>query len=53
LSIARALAEAQGGSLRYEIRAGGGSVFTLRVPGVRIDELVSGAREPSGAVRGI
>ncbi|MFN8573222.1 MAG: ATP-binding protein [Gemmatimonadaceae bacterium] len=33
LSIARGLAEAQGGSLRYEPRTGGGSVFTLELPG--------------------
>ncbi len=32
LSIARSLAVAQGGSLTYEGRDGGGSVFTLRVP---------------------
>lgn len=38
LSIARALADAQGGSLRYERREGGGSVFVLRVPAVDIKE---------------
>jgi two-component system, OmpR family, sensor histidine kinase KdpD len=32
LSIARGLIEAQGGTLRYAPRPGGGSVFTLRVP---------------------
>lgn len=32
LSIARALTEAQGGSLTYEPRRGGGSVFVLAVP---------------------
>jgi two-component system, OmpR family, sensor histidine kinase KdpD len=32
LSIARALAEAQGGSLSYAARKGGGSVFSLVVP---------------------
>jgi signal transduction histidine kinase len=32
LSIARSLAAAQGGSLEYGPRPGGGSVFTLRVP---------------------
>jgi two-component system, OmpR family, sensor histidine kinase KdpD len=32
LSIARRLAEAQRGTLTYETREGGGSVFTLRVP---------------------
>ena len=34
LSIARGLAVAQGGSLEFEPRAGGGSVFTLVLPGV-------------------
>jgi len=38
LSIARALAELQGGSLVYEARQGGGSVFTLRVPAVNVPE---------------
>jgi len=38
LSIARALADAQGGSLRYENRDGGGSVFVLRVPAIDIQE---------------
>jgi two-component system, OmpR family, sensor histidine kinase KdpD len=32
LSIAHRLATAQGGTLRYDPRPGGGSVFTLRVP---------------------
>ena len=32
LSIARGLAEAEGGSVRYAPRAGGGSVFTLELP---------------------
>jgi signal transduction histidine kinase len=32
LPIARSLAEAQGGSVRYAPRPGGGSVFELRVP---------------------
>jgi two-component system sensor histidine kinase KdpD len=32
LAIARRLAQAQGGTLTYEPRAGGGSVFTLRLP---------------------
>jgi len=34
LSIARALAVAQKGSLEYEPRAGGGSTFTLRLPAI-------------------
>ena len=38
LSIARALADAQGGSLRYEERDGGGSVFVLRVPAIDVKE---------------
>ena len=36
LSIARGLAEAQGGSLRYAPRIGGGSVFTVELPGVEV-----------------
>jgi two-component system sensor histidine kinase KdpD len=32
LSIARGLAEAQGGSVKYEERDGGGSLFVFRVP---------------------
>lgn len=32
LTIARRLAEAQGGALRYQPRAGGGSVFSLELP---------------------
>lgn len=39
LSIARALAEAQGCSLAYEPREGGGSVFTLRVPAIEVTDL--------------
>ena len=39
LSIARALAEAQGSSLTYEAREGGGSIFTLRVPAIDVDAL--------------
>jgi two-component system sensor histidine kinase KdpD len=42
LSIARALAVAQGGSLRYEKRDGGGSVFLLRVPAIDINEAAAG-----------
>src|SRR5262249_24006517 len=36
LSIARGLARAQGGSLEYAARDGGGSVFILRVPHVEV-----------------
>ena len=32
LAIARRLAEAQGGTVRYEPRPGGGSIFTLELP---------------------
>lgn len=39
LAIARGLAEAQSGSLTYERRPGGGSVFILRVPAVDLDAL--------------
>jgi two-component system sensor histidine kinase KdpD len=38
LSIARRLAEIQEGSLRYEPRPGGGSVFVLRLPAVDLAE---------------
>ena len=41
LSIARAVAEAQGGSLRYEARDGGGSVFTLRVPALDVRDVAA------------
>jgi K+-sensing histidine kinase KdpD len=39
LSIARGLAEAQGGSLSYVPRPGGGSVFLLRVPALSLAEV--------------
>jgi len=38
LSIARRLAEIQQGSLEYEPRVGGGSVFVLRLPAVDLEE---------------
>jgi two-component system sensor histidine kinase KdpD len=41
LSIARAIAIAQQGSLLYEAREGGGSVFTLRVPAMDVEEVAS------------
>jgi two-component system sensor histidine kinase KdpD len=39
LSIARALAEAQGARLSFEPRVGGGSVFTLRLPAIDVPEM--------------
>jgi two-component system, OmpR family, sensor histidine kinase KdpD len=39
LSIARGLAEAQGGSVRYEDRPGGGSVFVFSVPAAEASDL--------------
>jgi two-component system sensor histidine kinase KdpD len=41
LSIARGIMQAQGGSLAYDPRDGGGSIFTLRVPAVDIEEIAS------------
>ncbi len=41
LSIARSLATAQGGSVVFEPRAGGGSVFTLRLPAVDVSTLAA------------
>ena len=38
LSIARTLAELQGGTLTYSMRAGGGSEFTLRLPAADVEE---------------
>ena len=38
LAIARRLAEAQGGALTYEPRPGGGSTFTLRLPGADVTQ---------------
>jgi len=45
LSIARTLAELQGGSLEYARRPGGGSVFSLRLPAteLRADALEQGS----------
>ena len=39
LSIARGVAEAQGGSLELTPRDGGGSLFTLFVPAMSVEEL--------------
>ena len=41
LSIARSLAERQGGSLRYEAREGGGSLFILRLPAADVSDLAA------------
>jgi signal transduction histidine kinase len=41
LSIARGIAEAQGGGVTLTDREGGGSVFSLRVPSIGIDALQS------------
>jgi len=38
LSIARQLAEAQGGSVRYSVREGGGSIFTFELPAAQLDQ---------------
>jgi two-component system sensor histidine kinase KdpD len=38
LTIARRLAEAQNGSVLYQPRAGGGSVFSLFLPAVDVTE---------------
>jgi len=48
LAIARGLAEAQGGSLRYAPRAGGGSVFTLSLPAADLDEIATAPPAPAG-----
>lgn len=53
LSISRALAQAQSGSLTIEAREGGGSLFTLRLPAIDVtdssdseDAQSSGGKEP-------
>jgi two-component system sensor histidine kinase KdpD len=43
LSIARGIAEAQGGSLTLTDREGGGSVFALRVPAIAPEDLTEAA----------
>ncbi|MEP6991617.1 MAG: ATP-binding protein [bacterium] len=47
LSIARNLAELQGGSVSYRPRAGGGSIFELRLPAADVDDMA--ASEMGGA----
>jgi signal transduction histidine kinase len=44
LSIARRLAEAQGGTVRYEPREGGGSLFVVRLPATDLTETDAAAR---------
>ncbi len=39
LSIARSLADLQGGSVSYRTREGGGSVFELRLPAADVDDM--------------
>lgn len=39
LAIARRLAETQGGTVEYAPRPGGGSIFSLRLPGASLPEL--------------
>lgn len=41
LSIARGLAEAEGASVRFAPRAGGGSIFTLELPAAATDPVVA------------
>jgi len=40
LAIARTLADAQGGSLAYRRRAGGGSTFEVRLPAASVDAML-------------
>jgi two-component system sensor histidine kinase KdpD len=39
LAIARSLAEAQSGTLAYRARAGGGSIFDIRLPAADVDQI--------------
>jgi two-component system sensor histidine kinase KdpD len=47
LSIARTLAEIQGGTVTYATRAGGGSVFSLRLPATELRDDVLDEEAPS------
>jgi two-component system sensor histidine kinase KdpD len=49
LSIARRMAEAQGGTVRHEPREGGGSVFVLRLPAADVADLDSAATAPDAS----
>jgi two-component system sensor histidine kinase KdpD len=49
LSIARRMAEAQGGTVRYAPRAGGGSTFVLHLPAARESQL-GAATSPSASL---
>jgi two-component system, OmpR family, sensor histidine kinase KdpD len=46
LSIARRMAEAQGGAVRYAPRDGGGSVFELRLPAASAPESATQSAQP-------
>jgi two-component system, OmpR family, sensor histidine kinase KdpD len=46
LTIARRLAEVQGGAVTYAPRSGGGSIFTLVLPAADIPELTGAAPSP-------
>jgi two-component system, OmpR family, sensor histidine kinase KdpD len=48
LSIAKGIAEAQGGGVTLEERAGGGTTFSLRVPAIDEADLVSAEEAPLG-----
>jgi two-component system sensor histidine kinase KdpD len=47
LSIARGIAEAQGGRVSFADRPGGGSVFSVRVPALTLDEPEAGSDSSS------
>ncbi len=48
LATARALAEAQGGTLDYAPREGGGSVFELRLPGAAVGDVSADDADAGG-----
>ena len=41
LSIARSLAQLQGGTVSYRPRDGGGSIFELRLPAADVDDMAA------------